>query len=167
MNRTILRSQCRVRFKPDTPDGNDRLHMQRQAQRCLLGLLLAGFVSSWSCAAQPKGDLAALRRADIPRGIKDARGRDVSRRALQAYKTSEIRSFEKQYTTTQHALAQLPGVVAVRPGVGVVYVYTTRPAAVPQEFEGVPVTVLPPEFANGISEEWVTPDQLAPPGQGN
>jgi len=31
----------------------------------------------------------------------------------------------------------------------------------------VPVTALPPEFANGLSEEWVTPDQLLPPGQGN
>ena len=141
--------------------------MQRQAHRWLFGLLIAGFVSSWSCAVQPTGDLAAIRRADIPRGIKDARGRDVSRRALQAYQTSEVRSFEKQYTATHDALSQLPGVVAVRPGVGVVYVYTTRPAAVPKKFEGVPVTALPPEFANGISEEWVTPDQLAPPGQGN
>ncbi len=141
--------------------------MQRQTHRWLFGLLIAGFVSTWSCAAQPKGDLAAIRRADIPRGMKDARGRDVSRRALQAYKTSEVRSFEKQYATTQHALTQLPGVVAVRPGVGVVYVYTTQPAAVPRKFEGVPVTALPPEFANGLSEEWVTPDQLPPPGQGN
>ena len=141
--------------------------MNRQTHRCLLGLLVAGFVSSWSCTTQPKGDLAAIRRADIPRGIKDARGRDVSRRALQAYKTSEVRSVEKRYTTTQHALSELPGVVAVRPGVGVVYVYTTRPAAVPKKFEGVPVTVLPPEFANGLPEEWVTPDQLPPPGQGN
>ena len=141
--------------------------MQRHTHRWLLGFLMAGLASSWSCATQPKGDLATIRRADIPRGIKDARGRDVSRRALQAYKTSEVRSFEKQYTTTQHALSQLPGVVAVRPGAGVVYVYTNRPAAVPKEFEGVPVTALPPEFANGISDEWVTPDQLAPPGHGN
>ena len=141
--------------------------MQRQAQRWLLGLLIAGFVSSWSCAAQPKGDLAATRRADILGGIKDARGRAVSRRALQAYKTPEVRSFEKQYTTTHDALSQLPGVVAVRPGVGVMYVYMTWPAAVPKKFEGVPVTALPPEFANGISEEWVTPDQLPPPDQGN
>ncbi len=128
----------------------------------LLGLLLGG-----ACATQPRGDFAALRRAEIPSGLTDTRGRVVSSRALQAYKTSQVRTIEKQYATADHALSQLPGVVAVRPGYGVMYVYTSRPAVLPKEFEGVPVKALPPEFANGISEEWVTPDQLPPPGQGN
>ena len=120
-----------------------------------------------ACAQRPQGDLAALRRAEIPSGITDARGRAVSSRALKAYKTSQIRTVEKQSATADHALSQLPGVVAVRPGSGVVYVYTSRPAELPAEFEGTPIRTLPPEFVNGISEEWVTPDQLPPPGQGN
>ena len=128
-------------------------------------LIAFGFLGA--CAPRPQGDLAALRRAEIPSGISDARGRAVSGRALQAYKTSQVRTVEKQYTTAEHALSQLPGVVAVRPGHGVMYVYTSRPAELPAEFEGTPVKALPPEFANGISEEWVTPDQLPPPGRGN
>ncbi len=124
----------------------------------VLGLLGA-------CAPRPQGDLAALRRAEIPSDITDARGRAVSGRALQAYKTSQVRTIERQYTTAEHALSQLPGVVAVRPGYRVVYVYTTRPAELPAKFEGTPIRALPPEFMNGISEDWVTPDQL--PQRGN
>ncbi len=118
-----------------------------------------------ACAQRPQGDLAALRHAEIPSDITDARGRAVSGRALQAYKTSQVRTAEKQYKTADHALSQLPGVVAVRPGYGVMYVYTSRPAELPAEFEGTPIRALPPEFMNGISEEWVTPEQL--PQRGN
>lgn len=128
-------------------------------------LIMLGLLGA--CAPRPQGDLAALRRAEIPSGITDARGRAVSSRALKAYKTSQVRTVEKQYATADHALSQLPGVVAVRPGYGVVYVYTSRPAALPAEFEGTPIRALPPEFVNGVSEEWVTPDQLPPLGQGN
>ncbi len=128
-------------------------------------LIAFGFLGA--CAPRPQGDLAALRRVEIPSGISDARGRAVSGRALQAYKTSQVRTIEKQYTTAEHALSQLPGVVAVRPGYGVIYVYTSRPTELPAEFEGTPVEALPPEFMNGISEEWVTPDQLPPLGRGN
>jgi hypothetical protein len=108
-----------------------------------------------------------LRRAQIPHGVKDARGREIPSRAMRAYKTSQVRSIEKRYTTAHDALSKLPGVVAVRPENGVVYVYTNRPAAVPKEFEGIPVRALPPEFRDGVSDEWVTPDQLPPPGQGD
>lgn len=128
-------------------------------------LIMLGLLSA--CASRPQGDLAALRRAEIPSGITDARGRAVSSRALKAYKTSQVRTIERRHETADHALSQLPGVVAVRPGYGVVYVYTSRPAELPAEFEGTPIRVLPPEFMNGISEEWVTPDQLPPPGRGN
>lgn len=145
---------------PDSEPMCPRRLLRRYGWLIAFGLLGA-------CAQRPQSDLAALRRADIPSGISDARGRVVSSRALQAYKTSQVRTIEKQYKTADHALSQLPGVVAVRPGSGVMYVYTSRPAALPAEFEGTPVKALPPEFANGISEEWVTPDQLPPPGQGN
>jgi hypothetical protein len=70
-------------------------------------------------------------------------------------------------TSRRAALSQLPGVVTVRPGYGVVYVFTDRPAVVPKELDGIPVKALPPEFMNGVSEDWVTPDQLPPPGRGN
>ena len=126
-----------------------------------LGLLLS------ACAKQPQSDFATLRRAEIPTGVTDARGRAVSRRGLQAYKTSQIRSAEKQYTTTNTALSQLPGVVAVRPGYGVVYVYTSQPSALPKEFNGTPVMAMSPEFVNGVSEEWVTPDELPPHVRGD
>jgi hypothetical protein len=145
---------------PDSEPICPRRFLRRYGWLIVLGLLGA-------CAQRPQADFAALRRADIPSGITDARGRDVSSRALQAYKTSQVRTAERQYTTADHALSQLPGVVAVRPGDGVVYVYTSRPAELPAEFEGTPIRALPPEFINGISEEWVTPDQLPPPGQGN
>ena len=145
---------------PDSELIAPRRFLRRYAWLIAFGLLGA-------CAPRPQGDLAALRRAEIPGGISDARGRAVSSRALQAYKTSQVRTIEKQYTTAEHALSQLPGVVAVRPGHGVMYVYTSRPAALPAEFEGTPVRALPPEFMNGISEDWVTPDQLPPPGQGD
>ena len=95
-------------------------------------LIMLGLLGA--CAPRPQGDLAALRRAEIPSGITDARGRAVSSRALKAYKTSQVRTVEKQYATADHTLSQLPGVVAVRPGSGVVYVYTTRPAELPAEF---------------------------------
>jgi hypothetical protein len=70
-------------------------------------------------------------------------------------------------TSRRAALSQLPGVVAVRPGYGVVYVFTDRPSLVPKELDGIPVKTLPPEFVNGVSEDWVTPGQLPPPGRGN
>jgi hypothetical protein len=138
------------------------------SRRCFrrYGWLIA-FGLLGACAPRPQGDLAALRRAEIPSGLTDARGRDVSGRALKAYKTSQVRTIEKQHTRADHTLSQLPGVVAVRPGHGVVYVYTSRPAELPAEFEGTPIRALPPEFVNGVSEEWVTPDQLPPLGQGN
>ena len=145
---------------PDSEPICPRRFLRRYGWLIVLGLLGA-------CAQRPQADFVALRRADIPSGITDARGRAVSSRALQAYKTSQVRTAEKQYKTADHALSQLPGVVAVRPGYGVMYVYTSRPAALPAEFEGTPVRALPPEFINGISEEWVTPDQLPPLGQGN
>ncbi len=128
-------------------------------------LIMLGLLGA--CTPRPPGDLAVLRRAEIPSSITDAHGRAVSGRALKAYRTSQIRTIEKQYATADHAPSQLPGVVKVRPGRGVVYVYTTRPAELPTEFEGTPLRALPPEFVNGISEEWVTPDQLPPSGQGN
>ena len=143
---------------PDSEPIAPRRLFPRYGWLIVLGLLGA-------CAQRPQSDFAALRRADIPSGITDARGRDVSSRALQAYKTSQVRTAERQYTTADHALSQLPGVVAVRPGYGVMYVYTSRPAELPAEFEGTPIKALPPEFINGISEEWVTPDQL--PQRGN
>ena len=145
---------------PDSELIAPRRFLRRYAWLIAFGLLGA-------CAPRSQGDLAALRRAEIPSGISDARGRAVSGRALQAYKTSQVRTIEKQYTTAEHALSQLPGVVAARPGYGVIYVYTSRPTELPAEFEGTPVRALPPEFMNGISEEWVTPDQLPPPGRGN
>jgi len=145
---------------PDPELLSSRRFFRRYSWLIAFGLLGA-------CALRPQGDLAALRRAEIPSGITDARGRAVSSRALKAYKTSQVRTIERRYTTADHALSQLPGVVAVRPGSGVVYVYTTRPAELPAEFEGTPIRALPPEFANGVSEEWVTPDQLPPLGQGN
>ncbi len=128
-------------------------------------LIVLGLLSA--CVQRPQSDFAALRRAELPSGITDARGQAVSSRALKAYKTSQVRAAEKRYATAGHALSQLPGVVAVRPGYGVVYVYTSRPAALPAEFEGTPVRAVPPEFVNGIPEGWVTPDQLLPLGQGN
>ena len=145
---------------PDSELIAPRRFLRRYAWLIAFGLLGA-------CAPRLQGDLAALRRAEIPSGISDARGRAVSSRALQAYKTSQVRTAERQYTTADYALSQLPGVIAVRPGDGVVYVYTSRPAELPAEFEGTPIRTLPPEFINGISEEWVTPEQLPPPGQGN
>ena len=143
--------------------------MQYGARSLSVLFLIAGLMLSWSCASHPTGDLAVMRQSAIPLGIKDAQRQEIPRRAVRAYVTSGMhsRGDEKQYATTHSALSKLPGVVAVRPGFGVVYVYTTQPAAVPKEFEGVPVKALPPEFANGVSEEWVTPDQLPPPGQGN
>ena len=92
------------------------------AARPLLALLLiAGLVSSWSCASHPKGELEAMRQVAIPFGIKNAQGQEVPRRALRAYITSGVHSIgnEKQYTTTHSALSKLPGVVSVRPGYGV------------------------------------------------
>ena len=145
---------------PDPEPRSPRRLLRRYGWLIACGLLVA-------CAPRPQGDLAALRRAEIPSGITDTRGRVVSSRALKAYKTSQVRAIEKQYATADHVLSQLPGVVAVRPGYGVVYVYTNRPAELPAEFEGIPIRALPPEFVNGVSEEWVTPEQLPPLGQGN
>ena len=145
---------------PDSELIAPRRFLRRYGWLIAFGLLGA-------CAPRPHGDLAALRRAEIPSGISDARGRAVSGRALRAYKTSQVRTIERQHTTADHTLSQLPGVVAVRPGYGVMYVYTSRPAELPAEFEGTPIRALPPEFVNGISEDWVTPDQLPRPGQGN
>lgn len=31
----------------------------------------------------------------------------------------------------------------------------------------MPVKALPPEFIDGVSDDWVTPDQLPPLGQGD
>lgn len=132
-----------------------------------LACCAAGLLVIWSCSPQSRGALPGLRQAQIPMGVRDARGRKVSPRAMRAYKTSKVRAVEKQYIATHVGLSQLPGVVAVRPGYGVVYVYTSRPNAVPKEYEGVLVKALPPEFADGVSEEWVTPDRLPPPGAGD
>ena len=128
-------------------------------------LIVLGLLSA--CAQRPPDDFAVLRRAEIPSGVTDARGRAVSSRVLRAYKTSQVSTIEKRYKTAGRALSQLPGVVAVRPGYGVVYVYTSRPAELPADYEGIPIRALPPELMNDVSEEWVTPEQLPPPGQGN
>lgn len=125
-----------------------------------LACCAAGLLVSWSCSPQSRGTLPGLRHAQMPMGVRDARGREVSPRAMRAYKTSKVRAIEA-------GLSRLPGVVAVRPGYGAVYVYTSLPNAVPKEYEGLPVRALPPEFADGVSGEWVTPDQLPPPGTGD
>lgn len=120
-----------------------------------------------ACASQGPSRSLGLRNVAIPADVRYPRGRGVPHRALQAYNTNQVRAAEKRHAAARHALSQLPGVVAVRPGYGVVYVYTHRPAAVPREYDGLPVKALPPEFIGGLSEEWVTPDQLPPLGQGD
>lgn len=120
-----------------------------------------------ACSSQRADGLPDLRGVAVPTDVRDPRGRAVSHRALQAYKTSQVRTAERQYGAAGRALSQLPGVVSVQPGAGVVYVYTHRPAALPKEYDGVPVKALPPEFIGGVSDDWVTPDQLPPLDRGD
>ena len=120
-----------------------------------------------ACSSQRADRMPGLRSVAVPTDVRDARGRAVSRRALQAYTTSQIRTAERRYGAADQALSRLPGVVSVQPGAGVVYVYTHRPAALPKEYDGMPVKALPPEFIDGVSDDWVTPDQLPPLGQGD
>ena len=127
-----------------------------------MGLIVMG-----ACSSQRADRMPGLRGVAVPTDVRDARGRAVSQRALQAYTTSQVRTAERRYGAANQALSQLPGVVSVRPGAGVVYVYTNRPAALPKEYDGVPVKALPPEFIDGVSDDWVTPDQLPPLGQGD
>ena len=111
--------------------------------------------------------MPGLRSVAVPTDVRDARGRAVSPRALQAYTTSQVRTAERRYGAAGRALSRLPGVVSVQPDAGVVYVYTHRPAVLPKEYDGMPVKALPPEFIDGVSDDWVTPDQLPPLGQGD
>lgn len=128
---------------------------------------LVSMVVMGACSSQRADGLPDLRGVAVPTDVRDARGRAVSQRALQAYKTSQVRTAERQYGAAGRALSQLPGVVSVQPGAGVVYVYTHHPAALPEEYDGIPVKALPPEFIGGVSDDWVTPDQLPPLGQGD
>ncbi len=118
------------------------------------------------CAPRTHDDMLKLRQAELPTDITDSRGRPVSRRGLQAYKTAQVSKIEREYTAVEQALANLPGVVSVRPGYGLVYVYTHRPAELPAEIDGMRVRAMPPEILNGVSDEWVTPEELPPLGGG-
>ena len=135
-----------------------------------VGKLISGGIIllalAYGCGPRTHDDLRYLRQTELPADITDSRGRPLSRRGLQAYKTAEVSKIEREYTAVEEALANLPGVVSVRPGYGVVYVYTHRPAELPAEVEGTPVRAIPPELLNGVSDEWVTPEELPPLGGG-
>jgi len=60
----------------------------------------------------------------------------------------EARAVLKVWSRASEELSQIPGVVRVEPGPGVIYVFTDNPTAAPSGFEGTPINVLPATATN-------------------